>query len=118
MDALTCEYIVHPAFRDHYNFNDTDSLDAFHGWLGKRISDELLKKYGRRALDSIPQREIWLDDLGLVADCDFEDLADGSMRVTFSRVPYPQSGIRCDEGYVRLHSSTLGTQVFLADAYA
>lgn len=116
MDALTCEYIVHHAHRDHYDFNNIASLDAFHGWLGKRISDELLKKYGRRALDAIPMQEIWLDDLGLIADCDFKDLADGSMHVTFSRMPYPQLGIRSDEGYVRLHSNPLGTQIFLADA--
>ncbi|MFZ6862797.1 hypothetical protein ACO0K7_09190 [Undibacterium sp. Ji67W] len=116
--AMTCEYIVGARYRDLYDLYDEQSLDAFHGWLGKRISDALLQKYGRCALDAIPYSEIWLDDLGLIADCDFEDLPDGSMRVTFSRVTCQQSAIGSNAGGTQLHSSKLGVHIWREGAYA
>lgn len=92
MAALTCEYTIKPAYRNLYNLDDEDSLNAFHGWVGKRISDELVKKYGYHGLDVIPQHQTWDDDLGLISDCDFQELRDGSLLVTFSREPYPAWG--------------------------
>ena len=90
MAIRTCEYIVQATHRELYDLNDTDSLNAFHGWVGKRVSDSLIEKYGPPGLDVIPQDEIWEDDLGLVQDCDFLEQPDGSLLVTFSRESAPE----------------------------
>jgi len=115
METFSCEYVVPHTFRNHYDLDDTESLDAFHAWLGRRLSDALLKKYGRRVLDAIPQQELWLDDLGLVADCDFKDLPDGAMQVTFSRAAGP---LRDSTSYPKRRVTALGTEILLDDIYA
>jgi hypothetical protein len=107
MAAFTCEYSVPASFRDLYDLNDELSLEAFHGWLGKRISNLLSEKYGLLALDLIPQHEIWRDDLGLISDCDFEDLDDGALLITFSREPCSKWGILHDEDLTRHADGTL-----------
>ncbi len=89
MAAMTCEIVLNPKYREHYDLNDTDSLNAFHRWVGKSVTDALLKKYGKAGLSVIARHELFEDDLGLVSDCDFQELADGSIRVMFSREPYP-----------------------------
>ncbi len=115
METFNCEYVVPHTFRNHYDLDNPDSLDAFHAWLGRRVSDALLKKYGRRVLDAIPQQELWLDDLGLVADCDFKDLPGGSMLVTFSRAASPHRDSTC---YQKHRVTALGTEILLDDIYA
>ena len=101
MAILTAEYLVPARFRDHYDLYDEMSLNAFHFFIAKRISDELDRKYGWRAtMYIIPQHEIWEEDFGLIADCDFEELPDGSLLVTFSREPYPPWGMLREEDYL------------------
>ncbi|AMP02102.1 hypothetical protein CAter282_4338 [Collimonas arenae] len=100
MGDMTCKYVVNSRYRDFYDLSDEHSLNAFHVWVAQRIAVVLEKKYGLRNFRILIWQNIKEDDIGLIADCDFDELDDGSLCVTFSRDPYPNWEILHDEDVI------------------
>jgi hypothetical protein len=88
--SYSCECRVPAAYKDLYDLDDEDSLNAFHNWIGITVSDALLAKYGPVALDVVVTSELFELDLGLLIDCDFQEQPDGSLKLIFERQHYPK----------------------------